>query len=248
MDLNKVIETIKSADYLILTSGAGMSADSGLPTYRANPKEYEKYKELMSLYSFKHNPVKFWNFNINFIRNILNHEPHEGYHILRELVKNKEYFVVTSNVDGYYERAGFDKNRIYEIHGNKLKLQSESMIYDLFSIIPQNFIDTIEFNRFNLPKCAITGEILRPNVLLFNDNEFNKTIVSEQEERFEKFMNNIDKNKKIAILEIGAGTEIPTIRLIGEYIKNNFGAELIRVNLEDGIKMKALDFLKHLTK
>jgi NAD-dependent SIR2 family protein deacetylase len=247
MDLNKAIETIKTADYLILTSGAGMSADSGLPVYRSNPQEYKNYKKIMSLHSFKHEPVEFWNFNINFIRNILNHKPHEGYHILRELVKNKEYFVVTSNVDGYYERAGFDKNKIYEIHGNKLRLQSESMIYDFNSIIPQNFIDTIKFNRFNLPKCAVTNEILRPNILLFNDNEFNKTIVSEQEERFEKFMNNIDKNKKIVILEIGAGTEIPTIRVIGDYIKNNFGAKLIRVNFEDGIDMKALDFLKQLT-
>lgn len=45
-------------------------------------------------------------------------KPHEGFNILKELCKNKDYFIVTSNVDGQFQKANFDEDKIYEIHGS----------------------------------------------------------------------------------------------------------------------------------
>jgi len=83
-----------------------------------------------------------------------------------------------------------------------------------------------------LPKCPKCGKLARPNIMMFNDLYFNHTETSNQEKRFNEFMYKYDKgDKKIVVIEIGAGTAIPSIRSIGEFIHENVkGATLIRIN------------------
>jgi len=72
-------------------------------------------------------------------------EPHEGYNILLNYLKkkmNENYFICTSNVDNYFEKAGFDKNKIYEAHG---PVEHKDIRIPDFN--PENFV------AVNMPKC-----------------------------------------------------------------------------------------------
>ncbi len=83
----------------------------------------------------------------------------------------------------------------------------------------------------DLPKCKC-GALARPNIMMFNDYGFNAEETSKQEDEFNKFMNKyVNAGKNIVMIEIGAGTAIPSIRAIGENIMQGVEkAELIRIN------------------
>ena len=113
-----------------------MSVDSGIFTYRGSNGIWEKsikvgnqhyrYSEISSLETWKSNPELALGFKANFYQMMKERNPHEGYYNLLEYVKNKKnnnYFVCTLNIDNYFERAGFDKDKIYEAHENMVKYQ-----------------------------------------------------------------------------------------------------------------------------
>jgi NAD-dependent SIR2 family protein deacetylase len=235
-------EIVKEAEVIIITAGAGMGVDSGLPDFRGNEGMWKAYpalgKRKMSFSkianqnAFKYKPKLAWGFYGHRYDLYKNTEPHIGFKALLELVKTKEdYFIVTSNVDGHFQKAGFDLDKIYEIHGriNKFQCTICDNVWtppsDLeFNVNPE----TLEF-EVEIPRCKC-GKIARPNIMMFNDYQFNSSEAHQQSKKFESFMNKY-KNTKIVILEFGAGTAIPTIRNLGEEIQEKISnATLIRLN------------------
>eukprot|EP00927_Polykrikos_kofoidii_P047937 TRINITY_DN4220_c0_g1_i1.p1 TRINITY_DN4220_c0_g1~~TRINITY_DN4220_c0_g1_i1.p1 ORF type:complete len:373 (+),score=42.96 TRINITY_DN4220_c0_g1_i1:74-1120(+) len=104
--------------------------------------------------------------------------------------------------------------------------------------------------------CDQAGRALRPNVVMFGDGGINCDRIDEQEDRFERWLSTLPTDTKIAIVEIGAGTAISTIRFIGEQVAAKFpNVTFIRLNLEDsdvsrvdcrnrvGVPLGALDAL-----
>jgi len=202
----KVRSLLKSHENILIFTGAGMSSDSGLPVFRKDKKtlftpDFSNTEEIRDLFD--------------------SHEPHSGYNQLLAYCKDKEYFVMTSNIDGYFSRSGFDKDRVVEIHGNvynsQCSLSCHNQIYDSSVLV--------------CPQC---DENMRPNVLMFGDEEWiNRT------ENIDKKMvgwidSKVEAKEKILIIEIGVGIHIPTVRdyseiLMDKYIKN---ISLIRVNPE----------------
>jgi NAD-dependent SIR2 family protein deacetylase len=82
----------------------------------------------------------------------------------------------------------------------------------------------------SLPRCKNCKELARPNILMFGDGEFINDRVDEQNKRFHKwrFQN---KDKKIVIIEVGAGSAIPTIRNFGDKLSSfEKDVTLIRIN------------------
>lgn len=247
---DKAKQIINEADVLVVFAGAGMSADSGLSTYKDKNGVNHEYTKLTTQHAFEKLSVDAWNLHGQLYNSYRDTDPHKGYNTLLEIVKKKKnYFVVTSNVDEHFQKAGFDADKVYEIHGRMGKLQCTEC-GELWSLPT----DT-RFKKNEVPKCECGGKA-RPNVMMFNDCGFDIKETREQAKRFNEFMSQYDKgNHKIAVIEIGSGLNVPTIRKMGEYIQGKVdGATLIRINPIDidgpegtiGVKTGAMEAINTL--
>jgi len=246
IDFKEIANKVKQADAILITAGAGIGVDSGLPDFRGNHgfwNHYPPFKKLgLSFIDlanprwFSTNPELAWGFyghRLNLYRKTI---PHKGFEILLKwaLNKNNNYFVFTSNVDGQFQKAGFDVNRIYEVHGSIHYLQclnncSQNVWFNDENVEVDNKTMTA---KPPLPKCIKCGAVARPNILMFSDWGWNGLRYDAQEERLRNW---IDKNinKEIVVIEIGAGTGVPTVRYFSERFSRERKSYLIRINLRE---------------
>jgi NAD-dependent SIR2 family protein deacetylase len=236
-EIKKAAKEIKSSKYLLITAGAGMGVDSGLPDFRGDEGFWRAYpiakklglnfQALANPRWFDINPKLAWAFYGHRLNLYRNTTPHEGFKILLNLAQNK--FVFTSNVDGQFQKAGFREDKIVEIHGSihylQCTLPCSDNIWENREIIE---IDMEKFEAKNFPYCKECGRIARPNILMFGDFRFVEKRVDEQLNRFNKWLDNIDG--KLTIVEIGAGKAVPTVRNLSERVREMFNATLIRIN------------------
>lgn len=245
---------IQGADGLIITAGAGLGVDSGLPDYRTVNGMYTResnaprdeglteYDDLGSALLLETHPETAWAFHLWMYRLFQNTAPHAGYSILLDWCKKMPsgYFAFTSNVDGYFERAGFAPDRIFECHGSMHRLQCtrgcEQKLYftgDALGLLSAS--DTFEIAL--LPRCNC-GRLLRPNVMMFDDLNWLDDPYQIQYRRMDAWIEQCKVlDKKLVIVELGAGRKISRVRDFGERQK----LPLIRVNLEPEITTKDPD-------
>ncbi|MCK5855547.1 MAG: NAD-dependent deacetylase, partial [Sulfurovaceae bacterium] len=177
--IQKAREKIAEADVILITAGAGMGVDSGLPDFRGDEgfwKAYPVIKDLGHSFVdmanpqwFETNPKLAWAFyghRLNLYRETL---PHEGFYLLKELVESKkDYFIFTSNVDGQFQKAGFPEDKIEECHGSIHHFQCVACGQGIYSAKDETIdVDMIKFEALNIPKCPKCNEIVRPNILMF---------------------------------------------------------------------------------
>ena len=134
-DIKAAKHYLNNADAIFITSGAGMSVDSGLPDYRSNNgiiaqlngSNYS-YDDLANPKAFLENAEYSWGWYSNHIQEFLSAKPHYGYELLKQFIDKKklDYFIFTSNVDCMWKKANFDENRIIEYHGSLDYMQSLS--------------------------------------------------------------------------------------------------------------------------
>lgn len=243
----KAQEILDNTDALIIASGAGMGVDSGLPDFRGNEgfwKAYPPIKKLGLTFVemanprwFDDNPRLAWGFyghRLNLYRATV---PHHGFTQLLHFAQQLEggYFVVTSNVDGQFQKAGFDTRNIYEVHGSIHHFQCAHRCTNGIWNADQEHLN-VNPETFQaegkLPQCPNCGQIARPNILMFNDWQWCHQRSTQQAERFEDWLRrNLYKN--ITIIETGAGHHVPTIRHTSENIVHEYQANLIRINPRD---------------
>ncbi|KAL3767119.1 hypothetical protein ACHAWO_003343 [Cyclotella atomus] len=119
-------QKLQDANYLLITAGAGFSADSGLSTYESAPAEY---KEMCDPSQLLVNACHFQRFWLNFTRCYRQTKPHGGYDLidrwcsgglLKNLVRDimSSWWIYTSNIDGHFRRFGSFPDVVCEIHGN----------------------------------------------------------------------------------------------------------------------------------
>ena len=244
--IEKAIKAIEDAAYLLITAGAGMGADSGLPDFRGTEGFWRAYpvakrlnlnfQELASPRWFEENPQLAWAFYGHRLKLYRETKPHDGYYKLLKIAnKKQDYFVVTSNVDGHFEKAGFSKEKIDEIHGSIHYMQCiKPCSSDIWSA---NNIDVaVDMESFTakepLPHCKKCKAVARPNILMFGDWNWLAHREKKQRENLAKFLKQIGE-RKLTIIEFGAGEAIPTIRNLSEIVANDFNATFIRVNPKD---------------
>ena len=139
----------------------------------------------------------------------------QAYRNLYELVKDKNYFIVTTCIDGYIEKAGFDLERVVEPCGNYLKLQcSEKCTNELWDSesyackIKKKLVKSEALKEIEQPVCPHCGK-----PLVFN-NIVNENYVEEgylpQWEKYTKWLQGT-VNKKLCILELGVGMHLPNV-------------------------------------
>ncbi len=248
-EIDRAKDVLKEADAVLITAGAGMGVDSGLPDFRGTEGFWRAYpiakklglrfEELANPRWFKTDPKLAWAFYGHRLNLYRKTEPHEGFFILKKLGESKKggYFVFTSNVDGQFQKAGYDERKIVEIHGSIHHLQCTMPCSN--DIWPADKIKIeIDMEKFEakepLPECIHCHRIARPNILMFGDWEWISDRTDDQLYLYEKWLNSIRvKNYKLAIIEIGAGKAVPTVRYQSENIASRFGATLIRINPRD---------------
>jgi len=233
---------IRSAKALVITAGAGMGVDSGLPDFRGDHgfwNAYPMYRRLGLSFVAAANPEHFerdpafgWGFyghRTNLYRKTV---PHRGFQLLREWLDRfgPDFFVVTFNVDGQFQKAGFPEESILEVHGSIHHLQCltpcSNAIWDNREEIRVDF-ETMRTE--NIPSCRHCGGVARPNVLMFGDFSWLSERTRRQERLFDEFLTD-HRGEKLAVVEMGAGTAVPTIRYMGERLAQYQQAALIRIN------------------
>nr|WP_319492926.1 Sir2 family NAD-dependent protein deacetylase [uncultured Desulfobacter sp.] len=242
-------EVIQNADALFITAGAGMGVDSGLPDFRGNSGFWKAYPPIAKLgksFSEMADPIWFhkkpeiaWAFyghRLNLYRETI---PHDGFLRLLELGKQKQhgYFVFTSNVDGQFQAAGFDDDCIEECHGSIHHLQcTQPCSNDIWEVGEEKVnVDMEAFMATEpLPKCKNCGGLARPNILMFGDWNWIAYRSNAQAMRLQKWLQGLNNiNAKLAIIEMGAGTAVPTVRLQSQRAHNGRNSILIRINPRD---------------
>jgi len=242
----KAAEIIKQADALLIGAGAGIGVDSGLPDFRGNEGFWRAYPPLAKLgvsfeemanpQWFKKKPRLAWAFyghRYNLYKKTI---PHKGFEILLNIAKSMKngYFVYTSNVDGQFQKAGFEENKILEIHGSINFFQClDSCENKIWAVDIEKFeIDDKIFEAIgDLPKCNNCKELARPNILMFGDWNWNSERTNNQHTKFDFWLENLKKNNaKLVVIELGAGISIPSVRMKSKVMIKDYNATLIRIN------------------
>lgn len=230
-NIKRIFESSKN---VLVCAGAGMSQESGIPVFRGsnglwtktlsiNGKEYS-YQELLSHQAFEEQHSNAWDL-INQLKQLYTeNKPHKGYHSLRELLSNKNHFILTSNCDEYFLRAAFEEENILEIHGS---------IYDYQCLIKCSDEIWRMDDYINVPRCPECGGKCRPSIKMLGDWHWNSSKAKDQQRRYVCWMKEIkDNNESILVIEIGAGKKLASIREIAEKVAGEDN-ELIRINPYD---------------
>ncbi len=243
--IEKCAELIREADSLIITAGAGMGVDSGMPDFRGKEGFWNTYPALARARlnfqqiacpdAFIENPARAWGFYGHRLAMYRELPPNAGFGLLKKWADKMRggYFVFTSNVDGHFQKAGFDEARIYECHGSIHHLQCLTPccndIWPADDFYPQ--VDTeLCLLKNTPPSCKHCGALARPNILMFGDWYWNEQRSDHQSEKLNQWLATA---KKPVVIEIGAGTAIPSVRSFGERAAEKYRGKIIRINLRE---------------
>lgn len=270
MDDKEKIKTaagiIADAEALLVSAGAGMGVDSGLPDFRGSQgfwHAYPPYEKLgLDFYSlanpewFAADPELAWGFYGHRLNLYSRTVPHPGFDLLRQWAASKAggYFVFTSNVDGQFQKAGFHEERIHECHGSIFHLQCAAGCPGPVWPVGDRAVAVEEGTmraRPPLPDCPFCGRLARPNILMFGDWGWQPQRSREQALRLRDWLETT-AGKKLAIVECGAGTSVPSVRRMSEQLLGRPGTRLIRINAREadvpsgqvGLAGSALSILK----
>lgn len=246
--IQQAATAIAEADAILIGAGAGMGVDSGLPDFRGNEGFWRAYPhfahlglsftDLANPQWFYDDPAQAWGFYGHRYNLYRETEPHPGFHILRQWIADKPLggFVFTSNVDGHFQKAGFDEHSVLECHGAINHLQCVQQCRD--TIWPADFnitVDDAHLKAFgDLPHCPHCGALARPNILMFGDFGWTPSRTDQQSRRYRQWLTELQQhNARLAIIELGAGTAVPTVRYECEGRARSASAQLIRINPRD---------------
>ena len=155
----QIADKIKNAEKIVFVTGAGISQESGIPTFRGKDGLWRKYDamQLATIDAFYENPKLVWEWYDERRKNILAAKPNAGHTTIADLEKYKQVHVLTQNIDGLHQRAG--SSRVYELHGSIITIKCTSC----------NFKEKITNDFSELPPLCKCGKILRPDVVWFGE-------------------------------------------------------------------------------
>ena len=244
-DLQAAAQALQAADGLLITAGAGMGVDSGLPDFRGNNGFWKAYpalgesglnfQDMANPQAFERDARQAWGFYGHRLQLYRQTHPHAGFDILKRWSALMPHgsFVFTSNVDGQFQRAGFAEKQVYECHGSIHRLQCTSpcqtSVWSSDRLSPE--LDTAACRWLgDLPSCPTCGQLARPHILMFGDWSWVNTERERKDHALESFLS---ATRQLVVIELGAGTEVATVRAFSERIANTYQATLIRINPRD---------------
>lgn len=223
-EIEKLGKAISEAEAVLIGAGAGLSTSAGF-TYSG--ERFEKYfADFAEKYNFRDmysggfypfpTQEEFWAYWSRYISiNRYTDAPKPVYNELLELVKDKDYFVLTTNVDHQFQKAGFDKKRMFYTQGDYGLFQCSkpchNKTYDNEELIlkmykqQKNMKIPIEL----IPKCPVCGGPMTMN-LRSDDTFVQDDGWYKAAERYELFVKR-HNNMKLLLLELGVGGNTPVI-------------------------------------
>ena len=237
-NLSRAADWLQAADGLLITAGAGMGVDSGLPDFRGTEGFWRAYpalasarlsfEEIANPAHFARDPALAWGFYGHRLALYRRTVPHEGFAILRRFAGSLDAgaFVFTSNVDGQFQKAGFAADRVCEVHGSIHHLQCcgpcGEAVWPADDFLPE--VDEAACRLRNAPPCCPhCGGLARPNILMFGDWGWLEERTRVQQLRLDHWRRQV---ARLLVIELGAGLAIPTVRWYGE----SLGVPLVRIN------------------
>ena len=219
-----------------------MGVDSGLPDFRGTEGFWKAYpalgRERVDFYSiaspraFHSQPARAWGFYGHRLNLYRATQPHAGFTLLKKwggaLLQGCSVF--TSNVDGHFQGAGFSANGLNECHGSIHHLQCLTPCSDAIwladDLMPE--VDAVQCLLTSaLPTCPRCGGLARPNILMFGDGAWVEAREAQQAASLERFLARVSRP---VVVEIGAGTAIPSVRHFSQRVIHEFGGRLVRIN------------------
>jgi NAD-dependent SIR2 family protein deacetylase len=232
--LDRAAELLAGAEALLICAGAGMGVDSGLPDFRGDHGFWQAYPpyrrlglrfvELADPVHFVDDPTLAWGFYGHRLALYRDTVPHAGFELLKRWGTTRRVF--TSNVDGQFQRAGFE--HVAEVHGSIHHLQCvEPCTDDIWPAEDEVRVDPETMRAFSdLPSCRNCGGLARPNILMFGDYDWVRT-------RSQVALDELAAWRRgkpgLVVIELGAGSSVPTVRRQAELASAATGA-LIRIN------------------
>lgn len=223
-DVERLKKAIDNADSVVIGAGAGLSASAGF-TYSG--ERFDKYfSDFSAKYGFKDiytggfypysSLEEYWAFwSRNIYVNRYTGAPEPVYDNLLEIVGNKDYFVITTNVDHCFQKAGFDKYRLFYTQGDyglfQCSVPCHNKTYDNEEAV-KLMLEQQKDGRIPselVPKCPVCGKPMSMNL------RCDDTFVEDEgwhmaAERYENFLNS-RKNQHILFIELGVGYNTPVI-------------------------------------
>jgi len=209
-----LINRLQEADSVVFFTGAGISAESGIPTFRGKDGIWNKLKpeELANFNAFLRNPEMVWEWYSH--RKQIIHEARPNHaHIAISKMQDlfREVTVITQNIDNFHRRAG--SRTVYELHGN---------IERNFCIECKTFYNDELPMEGKIPKCTKCGGLIRPDIVWFGEY-----LPQDQFQASEKAAKDCD-----VFFVVGTSAVVyPAASLI--YIARDNGAYIIEVNIEE---------------
>ncbi len=222
--VKKLAEELKAADAVLIGAGAGLSTSTGF-TYTGK-RFQETFSDFIEKYGFRDmysggfypfdSLEEHWAYWSRYIFiNRYQDAPQSVYRDLLELVRDKDYFVLTTNVDHCFQKAGFDKHRLFYTQGDYGLFQCSKpchdKTYDNESLVRQ-MIDRQKDMRIPselVPRCPVCGAPMSMN-LRADDTFVEDAGWHKAAERYQDFLRR-HQSMRILFLELGVGNNTPGI-------------------------------------
>lgn len=223
-DVKVLKKWLNDCDKIIIGAGAGLSSACGFSysgkRFHDNFADFEKKYGFHDMYSggfypFPSEQIKwaYWSRFINLNRYAC--EVGEAYKTLLDLSEGRDYFVLTTNVDHQFQRAGFDKSRLFYTQGDyglfQCSLPCHNSTYDNKQLIQAMVAEQkdMEIPASLIPRCPVCGGLMTTN--LRSDDKFVEDAGwHTAADSYQAFVNSC-KGKKTLLLELGVGMNTPVI-------------------------------------
>ena len=215
-----VADKLHQAKKIVFVTGAGISQESGIPTFRGNDGLWRKYDpmKLATIDALYQDPKLVWEWYEDRRKNILAAKPNAGHIAIADLAKHKEVWVLTQNIDGLHQRAG-GKN-VLELHGSIITIKCTVC----------NFKDKITKRFSEIPPLCKCGNILRPDVVWFGE-QLPKDVWGEAM---------MQASLCDVMVVAGTSLSVSPANMLPVYAKQN-RALLIEVNPEETLMSNGMD-------
>lgn len=224
--LGQAADRLRDADKVVFVTGAGISQESGIPTFRGKDGLWRNYDamRLATLNAFFDDPGLVWEWYNERRANIFAAEPNDGHRAITEFEEFIDTVVLTQNVDGLHQRAG--SSNVLELHGSMVRVRCT--VCDFNTQTREKFVE--------VPPICKCGNILRPDVVWFGE--------SLSQDVWKKSL--IHASQCDVMVIAGTSLVVSPANMLPIYARQN-GALLVEINPEETEMSASMDLTMRCT-